>query len=386
MVSMRKTCFHPAIILLIVGFLASPSPAQAAQSQASLVWKKALQRQAAGNFKEAVPAFQRVLLLSPGYQPALRRLAICHYKLNDLSAAIHTGERYGKTNPQDANFQTWLAKLKSEANTGTMGTSRVQPRREPYQAKSKKKKEDSVEYMEDGELSPPKLTSWGLRIGGIISTGLGTLQGGENVETGGKPFEFAPGGGPSARVELLMGLNPWWEIGLGVHPRFFNQTREAAVTGVNSQTSMATASLNTVGLMATVYGRLPFSPDWSLETGLGAGFATGGSLEIESETIQTFGSGLIRTARTQTSKLPGGPALRASLGLAWRLTRSTQLHFGGEYFFAMFDAEEITISQSTVDETGADISPPFEYSLSGDSGHGLTISALGFTGGLTFRF
>ena len=165
----------------------------------------------------------------------------------------------------------------------------------------------------------------------------------------------------------------------------YEEQRESLQAGATSASNKTTVRFNSMPIMATAHGRVPLGASFNLEAGLGAGFATGGLLQVEEETIRTYTVDLTRTARTLEASLPGGPAFRVTAGIAWLLDHGAELYASAEYFYASMPAEEVTVNETQTNASGSNLAgTPASYTVAGSQD--ISVSGLGLTAGLTFRF
>lgn len=358
-------------LLFLISFSA------AAQSPASKSWQEAQQSFHSGQFPAAIAASQRVIQAAPVWAPAWRHLARCHAAAKDYASALRAADRYLQLQPNDSAFERWTQELKTTANTLNLGSARILIK--PSQSQlAQDKHQEPLNNFHDKET-----TSWGLRLSGSMGAGTGNYRGGNDVQNS-KSYLFQPGSGLAGSAELLVGFSPYWELALGMHPRFIAEKKESSsLQAASFKENMTEMEFTSLPLLLGLYGRLPVSESLSAELGLGGGFGPGGILKIKESTTHTTAAGLTHQRRENQIQLNTAPAVRCYAGFSWRLTARSSLNLGADFLHAYYQAEENQVLSSTVDAAGTLLSQS-AYTLAG--GHPFSMSSINLAAGLSFRY
>jgi hypothetical protein len=360
-----------------LGLCLALSSAVALHADARSEFLAAAEHQKAQRWAEAAQGYARVTALSPTYAPAWKQLASCRYYLGDLEGAEASAQRYLTLNPNDAAFLAWDGQLRSKLKLAPLDLSTPVPTPIPTALpvdgaitaapapstdaevidSSASTPELQAQLVEDSPAAAAKaVTTWGLRLAGSISLGLGKFEHGEQVTSSTTPsnktYPGQAGMGLGGLAELLYAWNPKWELSLGLYPVAWQETQSSAQTSTVTRSNESTASGLLLPVLINGGARFPLSPTITALLSAGLGVIPSAHVEVEDSTVQTATSSLVHTKLKGAIDYGLAPAWRLAAGMEVPLNKIAAIYVGGQLLGAQFSATAGNYSYQDFDQSG----------------------------------
>lgn len=380
----------------------------------------AAEHQKGQRWAEAAQGYARVTALSPTYGPAWKQLATCRYYLGDLEGAEASARRYLALNPSDASFLAWDGQLRAKLKLAPLDLSTPVPtpvptllpvdgaitaapapsadaeviggpaasaavgQSSPVAAASPELQAQLIE--DDPAAAVASRTTWGLRLAGSFSLGLGKFEHGEQVTSSSTPsnkgYPGQAGMGLGGLAELLYAWDPKWELSVGLYPIAWQEAQSSSQTSAVTRSNESTASALLLPLLINGGARFPLSPNITALLSAGVGVIPSAHVEVEGSTVQTAASSLTNTKVKGAIDYGLAPAWRIAAGMEVPLNKVAAIYVGGQLLGAQFSATAANFSFQNFDQSGNLLSSGSGTSKPVD----LSVLSAGALVGLSARF
>lgn len=360
--------------------------------------------QKAQHWADAAQGYARVTALAPTYAPAWKQLASCRFYLDDLEGAEASAQRYLKLNPGDASFLAWDGQLRHKLKLAPLDLSTPVPTLIPTAppvdgaiTAAPAPSADAEVVAAEGPaptVQPAAAAAatkgeatWGLRLAGSFSLGLGAFAHGEQVTSStapsGKAYPGQAGMGLGGLAELLYSWGSPWELSLGLYPIDWQETQSSSRTEAVTRSNESSAKSLLLPILANAGARFPLSPTISAVLSAGLGVIPSAHVDVVDATVQTATNSSINT-RSQASLDYGlAPAWRLAAGMEVPVTKQASIYVGSQLLGAQFPAVTASYTYQDIDQSGAVLA---SGSGTTSKAQGLSVLSASALVGLSARF
>jgi len=346
---------------------------------------EAAEHQKAQRWGEAAQAYAKVTAQAPTYAPAWKQLATCRFYLGDLEGAEASAQRYLKLQPTDSAFTAWDAQLRNKLKLPPLDLNTPVPTPVPTQmpvdgavtlapAPSADAEvvdasavapatefmvvadESAAATAEASSSTSSPSSTFGLRLAGSFSLGLGRFEHGEQVNSSttpsNKPYSGQAGLGLGGLAELLWDRGERLELSLGAYPIQWQETQSSSRTDSFTRSDESSAKSLLLPILLGAGARFPLSP---LVTGIlsaGLGVIPSAHVDVDKSTVQTATSSLTNTRIKAALDYGLAPAWRIAAALEVPVSKAGSIFLGGQLLGAQFSDTKGSYTYEVLDQSG----------------------------------